>query len=290
MKLFSKVCAAIIVLSLLTPCAWAQIQPGGTNNVTIGAPVIGVCPDGYDLYNNAGVVGCQTDVGNGTVTSASVVTANGLAGTVANSTTTPAITLTTTVTGILQGNGTAISAATTSGTGAVALVNGATFIAPVLGTPASGVATNLTGTAAGLTAGSVTTNANLTGPITSSGNATAIASQTGTGTKFVVDTAPTLAGTVTFTGLILPASTSTPTCGTGCASISGNDQKFTVTTGTAQTSVTVTFGHTWTSSPVCSIGTNTTASVIDIASVSTGAITFGASLAITGSLIYVNCY
>lgn len=67
-----------------------------------------------------------------------------------------------------------------------------TFVAPVLGTPASGIATNLTGTAASLTAGNVTTNANLTGPITSSGNATSIASQTGTGTKFVVDTAPTL--------------------------------------------------------------------------------------------------
>ncbi len=52
--------------------------------------------------------------------------------------------------------------------------------------------TNLTGTASGLTAGTVTTNANLTGPITSSGNATSIASQTGTGTKFVVDTSPTL--------------------------------------------------------------------------------------------------
>lgn len=63
---------------------------------------------------------------------------------------------------------------------------------PVLGTPASGVATNLTGTAAGLTAGSVTTNANLTGVITSVGNATSIASQTGTGTKFVMDTSPTL--------------------------------------------------------------------------------------------------
>jgi hypothetical protein len=33
---------------------------------------------------------------------------------------------------------------------------------------------------------------NLTGPITSSGSATSIASQTGTGTKFVVDTSPTL--------------------------------------------------------------------------------------------------
>jgi hypothetical protein len=44
-----------------------------------------------------------------------------------------------------------------------------------IGNPSAGVATNLTGTAAGLTAGNVTTNANLTGPVTSSGNATAIA-------------------------------------------------------------------------------------------------------------------
>lgn len=49
--------------------------------------------------------------GAGTVTTVSVVTANGFAGSVANPTTTPAITLTTTITGILKGNGTAISAA-----------------------------------------------------------------------------------------------------------------------------------------------------------------------------------
>ena len=47
----------------------------------------------------------------GTVTSVSVVSANGFAGTVATATTTPAITLTTTITGLLKGNGTAISAA-----------------------------------------------------------------------------------------------------------------------------------------------------------------------------------
>jgi hypothetical protein len=41
----------------------------------------------------------------------SVVSANGLAGTVATATTTPAITLSTSITGILKGNGTAISAA-----------------------------------------------------------------------------------------------------------------------------------------------------------------------------------
>lgn len=46
---------------------------------------------------------------------------------------------------------------------------------------------NTTGNAA-----TVTTNANLSGAITSSGNVTSITSQTGTGTKFVVDTSPTL--------------------------------------------------------------------------------------------------
>jgi hypothetical protein len=48
---------------------------------------------------------------SGTVTSVSVVSANGLAGTVATPTTTPAITLSTSISGLLKGNGTAISAA-----------------------------------------------------------------------------------------------------------------------------------------------------------------------------------
>jgi hypothetical protein len=52
--------------------------------------------------------------GTGTVTSVSVVSANGFAGTVANPTTTPALTLTTSISGVLYGNGTAIAAATIS--------------------------------------------------------------------------------------------------------------------------------------------------------------------------------
>lgn len=72
----------------------------------------------------------------GTVTSVSVVTANGFAGTVATATTTPAITLTTSITGILQGNGTAISAAPTTGSGNVVLST-----SPVLTTPNIGSAT-----------------------------------------------------------------------------------------------------------------------------------------------------
>ena len=51
----------------------------------------------------------------------------------------------------------------------------------------STISGSITGNAA-----TVTTDANLTGPITSVGNATSIASQTGTGTKFVVDTSPTI--------------------------------------------------------------------------------------------------
>jgi hypothetical protein len=64
----------------------------------------------------------------------------------------------------------AIDATVATLTGSQTLTN-KTLTAPALGTPASGVVTNVTGTASGLTAGNVTTNANLTGHITSSGNA-----------------------------------------------------------------------------------------------------------------------
>ena len=75
--------------------------------------------------------------GSGSVTSVSVVSANGFAGTVATATTTPAITVSTSITGVLKGNGTAISAATA----------GTDYVAPsgALGTPSSGTLTNATG-------------------------------------------------------------------------------------------------------------------------------------------------
>jgi hypothetical protein len=92
--------------------------------------------------------------GSGTVTSVSVVSANGLAGTVATATSTPAITLSTSITGVLKGNGTAISAATAgtdyvTPTGTETLTNktltSPTLTTPVLGTPTSGTLTNATG-------------------------------------------------------------------------------------------------------------------------------------------------
>lgn len=64
--------------------------------------------------------------GGGTVTGVSVVNANGFNGSVANSSTTPAITLSTTVTGLLKGNGTAISAAV-SGTD-IKTINGTSIL------------------------------------------------------------------------------------------------------------------------------------------------------------------
>lgn len=66
--------------------------------------------------NSSGVISgmgsdCGTSSSSGTVTTVSVASANGFAGSVATASTTPAITLTTSITGVLKGNGTAISAA-----------------------------------------------------------------------------------------------------------------------------------------------------------------------------------
>lgn len=63
------------------------------------------------VYNGSGWEQASGGGGSGTVTTVSVASANGFAGSVSNATTTPAITISTTVTGLLKGNGTAIGAA-----------------------------------------------------------------------------------------------------------------------------------------------------------------------------------
>jgi hypothetical protein len=120
--------------------------------------------------------------GAGTVTSASVTSANGFAGTVATATTTPAITISTTVTGLLKGNGTALSAATAAtdyvAPSAYASANGHTMsTARLLGrtTAATGAAEEIS-VAGGLTL----TGGILTAPSSIPGNAgTATALATG---------------------------------------------------------------------------------------------------------------
>ena len=124
----------------------------------------------------------------------------------------PTVTTNANLTGPITSVGNATSIASQTGTGTTFVMNTSpTLVTPALGTPSSGDLTNCTfptlnqnttGNAA-----TVTTNANLTGPITSVGNATSVASQTGTGSKFVMDTSPTLVtpdiGAATGTSLVL---------------------------------------------------------------------------------------
>lgn len=101
--------------------------------------------------------------GSGTVTSVSVVSANGFAGSVATATTTPAITLSTTITGILQGNGTALSAITVG--------TGLSFAGGTLSSTVTGTVTSV--------AMSVPTGLTITGsPVTTTGTL-AVALDTG---------------------------------------------------------------------------------------------------------------
>lgn len=149
MKIIARFLVAIL---LLTAPALAQTVPAHDVPIGRGAGVQGwnvAAPgaSGTVLTSN----GASSDptfqavAGTGTVTSMSVVSANGFAGSVANPTSTPAVTLTTTVTGILSGNGTAISAASTTGSGNVVLATSPTLVTPNLGTPTTLVLTSATG-------------------------------------------------------------------------------------------------------------------------------------------------
>jgi hypothetical protein len=96
---------------------------------------------------------------------------------------------------------------------------------PALGTPASGVATNLTGTASGLTAGNVTTNANLTGHVTSVGNAAVLGAFTTAQLNAAVsdNSVATLAGSETLTNKTLTSPTLTaPALGTPASGVATN--------------------------------------------------------------------
>ncbi len=139
MNMLRKIAVAVS-LWLMPFAAFGQI-PGGNDIVINQTPVIGGT-NGQCLYVNGMVVGNQAcSTATGTVTSVSVVTANGFAGTVATATTTPAITLTTTITGILSGNGTAISAASTTGTGSVVLASSPSLTTPALTGSSTGITT-----------------------------------------------------------------------------------------------------------------------------------------------------
>jgi hypothetical protein len=108
-----------------------------TANLASGELAINIADGKLYFKNSSNAITVIADQNNtGTVTSISVASANGFAGTSSGGAT-PALTLTTSITGMLKGNGTAISAA----------VAGTDFVLPggALGTPSTGTLTNCTG-------------------------------------------------------------------------------------------------------------------------------------------------
>lgn len=163
---------------------------GGSQSIVIrgAGPTTGVTVAAAEkcmvAWNGSDFVKIASSTASGTVTSVSVATANGFAGTVATATTTPAITLTTSITGVLKGNGTAISAATA----------GTDYVAPggALGTPSSGTLTNCTGLPVSTGVSGLGTNVATFLATPSSANlAAAVTDETGSG-ALVFATSPTL--------------------------------------------------------------------------------------------------
>jgi len=162
-----------------------QLLIGNTTGNTLTKATL-IAGSGVSIANGAGSITISATGSGGTVTSVSVVSANGFAGTVATATTTPAITLSTSVTGLVKGNGTALSAAvaatdyvapsayasangltmatsrllgrTTASTGAaeeISVAGGLTLSGGVL-TGASGTVTSVTGTSPVVSSGGTT--------------------------------------------------------------------------------------------------------------------------------------
>lgn len=160
-----KILRSLIVLAI-PAIAMAQVYnyfpaPGIiytlSGGMALGSPTGGV--QGAGTLNMQGCyvngVACSTSTSSGTVTTVSVATANGLSGTVANPTTTPAITLAPTFTGIGYSTGSALQAAvagnfptlnqSTTGNAATATTAGALTASPSLcssGQAAQGVLAN----------------------------------------------------------------------------------------------------------------------------------------------------
>lgn len=82
----------------------------------------------------------------------------------------------------------------------------------------------------------------------------------------------------------------TPGISGGTSSVSGNDNNGTITvTGTALTSVTLTFAQPWATAPDCTESDNSTALTADITSISTTQVVFGFSIGVSSGIVWYQC-
>ena len=212
--------------------------------------------------NSSGVVTllAANSGATGTVSSVSVVSANGLAGTVANATTTPAITLSTSVTGVLKGNGTAISAAV-SGTDYAPATSGSAIL---YGNGAGGFSNVTIGSGVSFAGG--TLSATGTG-----GTVTSVAVSGGT-TGLTTSGGPiTTSGTITLAGTL-----ATTNGGTGLTSFTANGVVYASSTSALTTGSALTFDGT--NLGVLSAGLNVGDGTTTLRSVASGGVgLFGTS-------------
>ena len=233
--------------------SWVSSAPSGGTAITVkdeGSTLttsltsLDFVGAGVSASNTGGAVTVTITGGGGsggTVTSASIVSANGFAGSVANATTTPAITLSTTVTGLVKGNGTSISAATsgtdysagtsalatgilksTTTTGTLSIATAGDF--PTLNQNTTGTAANVTGTVAVANGGTGVTSSTGTGSVVLSNTPTLVTPVLGvasaTSVNKVAITAPATSATLTIAdGKTLTANNSLTFSGTDASTL-----------------------------------------------------------------------
>jgi len=284
-----------------------QLLIGNTTGNTLTKATL-IAGSNISITNGAGSITiAATSGGSGTVTSVSVVSANGFAGTVATATTTPAITLSTSVTGLVKGNGTALSAAvaatdyvapsayasangltmatsrllgrTTATTGAaeeISVAGGLTLSAGVL-TGTSGTVTSVTGTSPVVSSGGTTpaismpaATTSVNGYLTSTDWTTFNSKGSGTVTS--------VSGTGTVNGITLTGTVTS----TGSLTLGGTLSGVSLTTQVSGTLPIANGGTGSTSTTYCNLATNVTGT-LPVANGGTGATTFTANALLKGN-------